>query len=228
MLVREVMQTKLITVTPKTTLPEALKLVNQRQVRHLLVVEDGDLVGILSDRDLKRAMASPATSLEAHELTYLLNRLTVGEIMTHTVITIGPRSPVEDAARLMMQEKIGALPVTDGGDLIGIITETDVLELFVKAMGAGVPSSRLEVFLGDDLAPLGHVVSAIEGAGASISSIVVLTGRGRLREAIIRIATIDAGPAVHALESRGYLVRESWREAQEVAAALPGTKEARR
>jgi acetoin utilization protein AcuB len=82
-------------------------------------VLDGErLVGILSDRDLKRAMASPATSLEAHELTYLLDRVRVGEVMTRTVITIGRMFPIEAAACLMVQEKIGALPVTDGERLV--------------------------------------------------------------------------------------------------------------
>lgn len=225
MLVREVMQTTLITVTPQTTLPEAMKLVSQRRVRHLPVVDtDGDLVGIVSDRDLKQAMASPATSLEAHELFYLLDRLTVGEIMTRTVITIGPVLPVEEAARLMVQEKIGALPVTEGGQLVGIVTETDVLQLFVSAMGAGVPSSRLEIFLGEDPAALGDVVATIERAGVAISSIVVLTSRARLREAIIRVATIDPGNAVRALESRGYIVREPWREPGVCAGATPGAR----
>jgi acetoin utilization protein AcuB len=212
MLVREVMQTKLITVTPKTTLPEALKLTNQRHIRHLLVVDNGELEGILSDRDLKQAMASSATSLEAHELSYLLDRLTVDEIMTRTVITIGPTFPMEEAARLMVQEKIGALPVTERGALIGIVTETDVLDLFVTAMGASTPSSRLEVFLGEDTAALGDIVTTIEGAGTRISSVVVLTSRAGLREAVIRVGTIDPGPAVSALEGRGYVVRQPWHE----------------
>ena len=169
MLVRDVMQTKLITASPQTTLPDALKLVAQRRVRHLPVVDsDGALAGIVSDRDLKQAMASPATSLEAHELLFLLDRLRVEQIMTRTVITIGPMSPVEEAARLMVQEKIGALPVMDGGELVGILTETDVLELFVDAMGAGVPSSRLEIFLGEDPAALGDVVATIGTAGVAI------------------------------------------------------------
>ena len=137
MLVQDVMQTKLFTVTPETTLPEALRLTGQR----------GDpppprarwrsrLVGILSDRDLKRAMASPATSLEAHELNYLLDRLRVGEIMTRTVITIGRMFPIEAAACLMVQEKIGALPVTDDGRLVGLVTESDVNEAEANALAA--------------------------------------------------------------------------------------------
>jgi len=219
MLVRDIMKTRLITITPQTTLPEAMKLVSQRRVRHLPVVEDGDLVGIVSDRDLKRAMASPATTLSAHELLYLLDRLTVDEIMTRTVITIGPQVPVEEAARLMVQEKIGALPVTDAGDLVGIVTETDVLELFVRAMGAGVPSSRLEAFLGSSPDALGDLVHTVEESGVSISSIVVLTGLTGLREAVVRVPTIDPRPALRALEARGYVVRESERVPAEDPAA---------
>jgi acetoin utilization protein AcuB len=211
MLVRDIMQSRLVTVSPRTTLPQAMRLAAERRIRHLPVVEGPDLVGIVSDRDLKQAMASPATSLEVHELNYLLNRLTVAEIMTRTVVTIGPLFPVEEAARLMLQEKISALPVVDGGRLVGIVTETDLLDLLVRAMGADGPSTRLDVLLEERPAGLGEVVQTIEGAGAPIRSIVTLTTRTGLREAVVRVATIDPGPAVAALEGRGYAVQESWR-----------------
>jgi acetoin utilization protein AcuB len=217
MLVREVMQPRVVTVAPTTTLPDAIRLTNQRRIRHLPVIEDGELVGIVSDRDLKRAMASSATTLEVHELTYLLNRLTVGEIMTRVVVTIRPLAPVEDAARLMVEERIGALPVLDGSRLVGIVTETDVLQLFVKAMGADRESSRLDIFLGDDPEALADAVTTVERAGATIASIMVLTSPGGVRQALVRIATLDAGAAVGALESRGYLVRQPGGE----AATLP-------
>jgi CBS domain-containing protein len=139
MLVQDVMQTNLTTVTPDTTLPEALRLMHAGRIRHLPVLAEGKLVGIVSDRDLKRAMASPATSLAAQELTYLLERLRLEEIMTRTVITIGPSSPVEEAARIMLREKISAVPVTEGGRLVGIVTETDVLRLFVRAQTGSLP-----------------------------------------------------------------------------------------
>jgi acetoin utilization protein AcuB len=211
MLVRDVMQSRLVTITPKTTLPQAMRLAAERRIRHLPVLDGGDLVGIVSDRDLKQAMASPATSLEAHELNYLLNRLTVAEIMTTTVITVGPMFPVEEAARLMVQEKISALPVTEDRRLIGILTETDVLELFARAMGAGTASTRLDVLLGDRPAALPDLVNALEGAGAPVRSIVTLISRGGLREAVVRVGTINPGPAVAALDARGYAVREAWR-----------------
>jgi acetoin utilization protein AcuB len=211
MLVQDVMQTKLFTVTPETTLPEALRLTGQRGVRHLLVLDGDRLVGILSDRDLKRAMASSATSLEVHELNYLLERVRVREFMTGAVITIGPMFPIEDAARLMVTEKIGALPVTDGERLVGLVTETDVLRLFVRALGAGEPSSRLDVVLGDRPHALAEVVQTVEGTGAEISSLVTLTSTGGLKEAVIRIRTINPRPVVWALEARGFTAREAWR-----------------
>jgi acetoin utilization protein AcuB len=228
MLVRDVMQTKLVTVTPLTTLPEAIKLVAERRIRHLPVVDPGGgLVGIVSDRDLKRAMASPATSLEAHELRFLLDRLPVAEIMTRTVVTIDPESPVEEAARLMVQKKIGAVPVVDAGDLVGILTETDALALFVEMLGAGVPSSRLEIVLGRDPAALGDVVATTERAGATISSLVVLSSRPGSREAILRVATTDPGDAVRALEAQGYAVRQPWLEpAGPCAGGAPGAPKA--
>jgi acetoin utilization protein AcuB len=209
MLVRDVMQTTLVTVAPETTLPEATRLVARRGIRHILVVEDGQLVGIISDRDLKRAMASPATSLEVHELTYLLDRLQVREIMTRAVITIGPTFPVEDAARLMVQEKIGALPVTEAGRPIGIVTETDVLALFVKALGAAEPSSRLDVLLDARPNAIAEVTQALERAGATISSIMTLRSPDGVREAVIRVATINPGPALAALRAAGHVVRDA-------------------
>jgi acetoin utilization protein AcuB len=211
MLVQDVMQTKLFTVTPDTTLPEAIHLTGQRGVRHLPVLEGERLVGILSDRDLKRAMASQATSLEVHELRYLLDHLRVGEIMTRTVIRIGPMLPIEDAARTMVMEKIGALPVTDGERLVGLVTETDVLRLFVRAMGAAEPSSRFEVILGDQPHALAEAVQAIEAAGGDISSLVTLPCGGGLKEAVIRVRTINPAPVVWALEARGFSARGTWR-----------------
>jgi len=127
MFVQDLMQTKLITVTPETTLPEAIRLTGQRGIRHLPVLEDGTLVGMVSDRDLKRAMASPATSLDVRELNYLLDRLRVGEIMTRGVITARPTTPVEEAARLMAERGIGSVGVRRGAKLVGLVTERDLL-----------------------------------------------------------------------------------------------------
>src|SRR5262249_43919339 len=193
------------------TLPEALRLTTQRGIRHLPVLDGEQLVGIVSDRDLKRAMASSATSLEVHELYYLLDKLRIAEIMTRAVITIGPAFPIEAAARLMIQEKIGALLVTDCERLVGLVTETDVLRLFVRAMGAGEPSTRLDVILGPRPHALAEVVQAVEATGAEISSLVTLVGDRGLKEAVIRVRTINPGPVVWSLQARGFTARETWR-----------------
>ena len=208
MLVEDVMQTAVITITPKTPLPEAIRLVGHRGIRHLPVLDDDTLVGIVSDRDLKRAMASPATALESHELRYLLDALTVDEIMTRAVVTVGRMFPIEEAARLMVTEKISALPVTERGKLVGIVTETNVLQLFVKGMGAGKPSSRIDVRLGENSTALAELVHAIEDASAEICSIMTLAGRSGQKDVVVRVRSMDPRPAIANLEARGYAVRD--------------------
>jgi len=212
MLVRDIMRTPVVTIQSDTTLPEAIRLAAQRGIRHLPVLEEGKLVGLVSDRDLKRAMASSATSLEVHGSTYLLDKVRVREIMARAVITITPLFPIEEAARLMVQERIGALPVTEAGDLVGIVTETDLLELFVNTMGAGEPSGRLEVLLDSRPGGLVDIARALEEAGVIISSLVTLRNRDGIREAVVRIATLHTGPAIEALQARGYTVRDADRQ----------------
>jgi acetoin utilization protein AcuB len=206
MLVQDVMQGAVITIAPKTVLPEAMRLVPQCGIRHLPVVENDALVGIVSDRDIKLTMASPATSLATHELRYLLDTLTVEEIMTRAVITVGCAVPIEEAARLMVKEKVSALPVTERGRLVGIVTETDVLQLFLKGMGAGEPSSRIDVRLTEDSGALADLVDAVEASAAEISSIMTLSDRSGHKDVVIRIRSIDARPAIAELEARGFVV----------------------
>jgi acetoin utilization protein AcuB len=210
MLVQDVMQTRIVTIKPDTMLPQALRLIGQRGVRHLPVVRGDELVGIVADRDVKRTLAS-AGSLKPLDLAQLVDRLRVSEIMTPTVITIGPRFPVEEAARVMIKEQIGALPVIEAGRLVGLVTERDVLRVFVAALGAGAPSSRLDVALGDGPSALTKLVEAIAGTGTAISSIVTVTGRDGTKEAVVRVATTDPGAAIEALEAQGFATRDTWR-----------------
>lgn len=128
------MTTVPITVSPATPVSEARELMQRKQIRHLLVLEGERLVGIITDRDIKLNLPSPATSLSVWEVNYLLTRLTVGEVMTKHVITTGPGRPVAEAVRLMLVHKIGALPVTEEGRVVGIITETDLLRAFARRL----------------------------------------------------------------------------------------------
>jgi len=132
MKVRELMTGGLVCVTPETPVVEARQTMLAKQIRHLLVTEDRRLLGIVTDRDIRLNLPSQATSLSVWEMNYLLSRLTVGEVMTKSVIVIGPDREARDAARLMMEHKIGALPVVDDDHLIGIMTETDILRAFAQ------------------------------------------------------------------------------------------------
>jgi CBS domain-containing protein len=133
MTIRELMTGGLITVRPETPVLHARDLLAKEKIRHLLVTGPGEaLAGIVTDRDIRLNLPSRATSLSAGEINHLLIKLTVGEIMTRSVITIGPDRPARDGARLMLDHKIGALPVLDDGRLIGIITETDIVRAFVR------------------------------------------------------------------------------------------------
>jgi acetoin utilization protein AcuB len=130
--VREIMTTAPITAAPSTTVVDAKALMARCHIRHLLVVEEGRLLGIATDRDIRLNLPSPATSLSVWELNYLLARLTVEQIMTKAVITVGPRDDARAAARLMLDHKIGGLPVVDGKRLVGIVTETDLVRAFAE------------------------------------------------------------------------------------------------
>jgi acetoin utilization protein AcuB len=209
MLVADVMQRQVATIGPGTRLDEAIARARALGVRHLPVLDGGALVGIVSDRDLKRAL--PLGSGDT--VTAALARITAADVMTRAVITIGPMFPVEEAARVMVAERISALPVTEAGRLVGIVTETDVMRLFVRTMGVSEPSTRLDVVLDGGPEAFGRVVAAVERAGAPIVSILTLQSPAGLREVVLRVATIDPGGAVRALRAAGYAVRDSIRGA---------------
>ena len=130
-LIKDWMTPDPITICPETTLPEADRLMKECGIRRLPVVQNGHLVGIVTLGDVREASPSNATSLSIYELNYLISRLTVGKIMTQDPITITPDTSIEAAARLMLEHKIGGLPVVDGTRVVGIITESDIFRLLI-------------------------------------------------------------------------------------------------
>ncbi len=125
MLVRDIMSPKVITVEPDTPMLEARQRMADARIRHLVVVENARVVGIVSDRDIRLNLPSPATSLSVWEMNFLLAKLTVRGVMSQSVIVTGSDRPAAEAARIMVDHKIGALPVLDNGSLAGIVTESD-------------------------------------------------------------------------------------------------------
>ena len=139
MRVKDLISRTPVTVRPETPVLEARRMMLERRVRHLLVTEHERLVGIVTDRDIRLNMPSPATTLSVWELNYLLARLTVGEVMTKSVIVVDPHRDAREAAALLLSEKIGALPVMDGETLVGIVTETDFLRAFAQCPALATP-----------------------------------------------------------------------------------------
>lgn len=133
MRVRDLMTRTVITAPPDMPVLEARQLMQQKGIRHLMVTDGERMLGIVTDRDIRLNLPSPATSLSVWEINYLLARLTVDRVMSTPVITVNSDREGREAARLLVDHKIGALPVVDGGRLVGIITETDLLRAFVSA-----------------------------------------------------------------------------------------------
>ena len=129
--VRDWMTPQPVTISPKTTLPEARDLMKENKIRRLPVLKKGQLVGIVTFGDIREALPSDATTLNIHELTYLLDRLYARDFMTPVPVTVSPDTTIAEAARLMLERKVGGLPVMDDGRLVGIITETDFCRLLI-------------------------------------------------------------------------------------------------
>ncbi len=202
MFVQDVMTQNPITVTVDATLPDIARLMVDKKIRRVPVLDhDGKLVGIISDRDVRENMPSPATTLSKWEINTLLDQLKAEEIMTTPVLVTAPDCPLEEAARVLIEKKIGALPVVKDGDLVGIITETDFFQAFVDMLSGGdVPGLRFVLR-----------VERHKGILATLASIINENGGG-----IIAIATENEPDGKH----KRVLVKEEGADAAAVRKAL--------
>lgn len=193
MLVASRMTRDPITVTNKTPIDEALKLMRDKRVRRLPVVDEkGKLVGIVAEKDILYASPSPATSLSIHEIHYLVSKLTVAEIMTKNVFTVTDDTPLEEAARVMADNRIGALPVLHDGALVGIITETDIFKAFLELLGAREPGVRITMKVPEGQGMLPLCTETISKLGGRVLALVTW-GRGEPGDRIVtvRVSGVD-------------------------------------
>jgi acetoin utilization protein AcuB len=200
MLVQEIMTKKVVTVSPNDTLRQADQLLMQGRFRHLPVVENQRLVGIISDRDIR----VPIFLKPEANATQLLEERRVEQIMKSPVITVSPGTAVEQAAGIMYEKKIGCLPVTENDHLLGIITESDIFRVFIQVMGVMIPSSRLQLLLDDRPCPLAEVTRIVKAHGINIVSLVTEPSSvANKRTVVMRLQTIDPVPVIRDLQKAG-------------------------
>lgn len=145
MFVSDWMTKKVLTVGSDDSVTDVVNLMKENKIKHVPVLKDDKLVGIISDRDIKKFCPSEATTLDMYELHYLLAKAKVKEVMKTKVVTISPDTPVEEAARVMFDETIGCLPVVDKGKLVGIISDRDIFRVLVDI--TGVRHDGVRIFL---------------------------------------------------------------------------------
>jgi acetoin utilization protein AcuB len=180
MLVRDHMKRDPVTVKKDDSFRYALKLIRKEGIRHLPVLDGKKLVGIVTDRDLRQAAPSPATTLEVHELNYLLERLKIEAIMTKKVITVAPMTTLHDAATLLFAHKIGCLPVVEHEELVGIVTEGDILRAYVQREVSLEAAPAPELVVEDRPGAFEAVTTAVgTGPATVVSGTTVRNGERR-------------------------------------------------
>jgi acetoin utilization protein AcuB len=210
MYVKTIMKKDPLTISPEASFYEARTFIRDKGIRHLPVVDKKrHIVGILTDRDIRAAAPSDATTLSVHELHYVLGKLQVAAFMTPAdrLVTVTPDTTFEKAVQLMHDYKIGCLPVLEGRELIGIVTETDILETFVDVMGLKVEGTRLTLALQDEPGKIHDVLEIVKKYNINLISIYTSSYKveGK-RIVVIRIGTQEYENVVNEIERLGYKV----------------------
>lgn len=196
-----------ITVVPETKIDEAANLMKTRDFRRLPVVENGKLVGFISDRDIMRVAPSPATTLSRYEINSLLAKIEVKDIMQKNVISVNVDATLEEAALLMYKNRIGGMPVVSSvGAVVGVITETDIFKAFVDVMGLADGKVRLTLEVTDKIGVVKDIATIFTDEGLSIDSLITCKEENGKYEIVIRSDIADIEGVKSKLEAKGYNV----------------------
>jgi acetoin utilization protein AcuB len=196
-----------ITVPPHQKIIDAFELMQGRGIRHLPIIEEGELKGLVTDRDIRLALIPSPLSTPEDRVYHLGALERVDEIMTSDLITVEPHTTIEEAAKLMAKYKIGAVPVVFQGKLVGILTETDILRVFIEMLETIQSSSRIDIVLGDKPSPLDEVYRLLQASHVEVIS-VSMSPEGKAGSPIysFRIRRTLVEPLVDKLEKAGYRV----------------------
>jgi len=197
MLVSEIMSRELVTISSDKRVSKALQLMQQRQIRHLPVMEGGHMVGWITSRDLREVL-----------LASMLEKITVADVMIKAPISVTADTGVEEAARLVQEHKIGGMPVLEGDRLVGVITMLDLIGAFLTLLSLLRTSSRLDLLLEDKPEAMEGAAKIIKKAGGKILNLALGPVRGHQRSYYVRLQKADLGPIVEALEQQGIKVQD--------------------
>ncbi len=206
MFVKNRMATNPYTISSHDTITDAYEMMSQHKIKRLPVVDNGKLVGIITSRELQQVTPSKATSLSIYEINYLLSKTTVGSVMTKELITVSPDALLEEAAVLMRDNGIGALPVLEGDKLVGIITETEVFDSFIDLLGFRDPGSRITVEAQDIPGALSDLASIFGSFGVNVSHVAVYKGSGITCDVVLRINSTNTAEIEKALTAHGFRI----------------------
>lgn len=189
------------TVSPDTQIMEAWHVLKDNNIRRLPVLEEEKLVGIVTEGDLQEAKASDASSLSIYELNELLDQLTVDQVMTGHPITVSPEETLDRAALLMRRNKVGGLPVLDDGELVGIITESDIFDTIIEVLGFRVGGVRMTISVEDRPGALIKALTPVSEYGNLLS--IASERSGENNRITIRIATENTEALKECMEEAG-------------------------
>jgi acetoin utilization protein AcuB len=202
MLVGERMTRPVYSVTPDTPIQDALKLMRKERVSRLPVLNNQEkLIGIVSEDDVLHASPSDVTSLSVWEINYLLSKITVERVMSKDVITVREDTPLEEAARIMADHRVGGLPVLSGDVVIGMITQTDIFRVFIEMLGARDSGLRVTALVKEEPGMLHRVTKAIYEADGNIIALTTFEGSSlENREVTLKVNQIDENTLREALQ----------------------------
>ncbi len=203
MLVRDIMTRPVVAIGPDEPIGDVTALMAQRDLRHFPVLDEGRLVGIVSDRDLRTVGADHPQARPGVRASD-----PVRQLMTRQVWTAHPLDPVDEAAALLRHRMIGAMPVLEDGDLVGIVTGADFLDALVAMTGSGRASTRLEVELPARPGALAGLLGRIAGRGADVASVLTTRSEPDVHAFVLRVGTKDGRGLARELREAGYEV--SW------------------
>lgn len=208
MYVQQFMTSQVFTVTPNESILNAMNLMKSKNFNRLPVLNNGKLVGIVTDGDLRAASPSPITSLSKFEMNELLSKVTIKDVAVKKVITCSPDTMIEDAALLMRDHKIGALPVLEDEKLVGIITQNNILDAFLDIMGSRSPGKRIVIEVRDEMGVINEISNIIKKYDTDMTSLAVYHLPNRKAQILTHLNGDKAEEAVKEIIEKGFNVTE--------------------